>query len=265
MNLRLLGTVEVVDDDGVLVPIGAPMLRATLAALALRAGHVVPVGELMDQLWGGRPPATAGATLRNYIKRLRKVIPKDRIRTESGGYRLDVEPADVDVLRFRELRARARALAGSDPQAAARTLDAALALWRGTPFTDLGDGPLRSLEQPRLEDLYLATVEERFAIGLDLGEHHVLVDEIMVMSQVYYLRERLLHQLIVALYRCGRTAEALAAYRSARKRLVAELGIEPGMHLRKLEQAILRSDPELAGERSGWAGVPSRAPLQRAG
>ncbi|WP_308295371.1 AfsR/SARP family transcriptional regulator [Streptomyces sp. PSAA01] len=245
LQVRLLGTMEILDDRGSMVSIGAPMLRATLAALALRARHVVPSGELVDQLWGSCPPPTAGPTVRNYIKRLRRVLPGNRIRTEAGGYRLEVDRNEIDVERFRDLLLRSRRANPEDLAYAAETLDEALALWRGTPLTDISDSPLRSFEQTRLEELHLIAAEERFAIGLRLGEHAELLEEIIVMGQSHWARERLVHHWMTALYRCGRTADALNVYRSTRKRMVEELGIEPGAELRELEQAILRADPAL--------------------
>ncbi|OKI09466.1 hypothetical protein A6A06_01835 [Streptomyces sp. CB02923] len=245
VEIRLLGTVEVLGDDGGILPIQAPMLRTTLAALALRAGRVVPTEELADQLWGVKTPATARVTLRNHIKRLRKILPAGRIHTESGGYRLAAELYEIDVERFRRMLLLSRKLSREALREAADTLDEALVLWRGTPLTDLVDSPLRVFEQPRLEDIYLTAVEERFALGLDLGDHEKIVDEIMVMARGHYARERLTYQLMTALYRCGRTAEALAAFRATRERMVDELGIEPTAPLRELEQAILRSDPAL--------------------
>ncbi|WP_431047911.1 AfsR/SARP family transcriptional regulator [Streptomyces sp. P1-3] len=245
LEVRLLGTVEVLDDGGATVSIGAPLLRTTLAALALRARYIVPSSELTDQIWGSRPPVTAGATMRNYIKRLRQLLPSNRIHTESGGYRLVADRSEIDVERFRDMLQRSRELGRENLVEAAKTLDEALTLWRGTPLTDLCDCPLRSFGQTRLEELYLTAVEERFAIGLELGKHAEIVEDIMATGAIYCMRERLVHQLMTALYRCGRTVDALNVYRSTRERMVEELGIEPGVNLRKLEQAILKGDPAL--------------------
>ncbi|MDB1088698.1 BTAD domain-containing putative transcriptional regulator [Streptomyces sp. ACA25] len=246
MDIRLLGPLQVRVDDGSPVPVTAPMLRATLAALALRPGQVLSVDELSEQLWGTAPPPSARATLRNYVMRLRKVIGGDRLRTESGGYQLALDRAETDVGRFQRELARARELSRAAPGEAVALLDAAMSLWRGTPLADLSDCMLRTLEQPRLEELYLAAQEERFALKLRLGEDAAVVDELSAAARAHPLRERFTGQLMLALHRGGRTAEALNAYRETRRRLVDELGIEPGHELRELHQAVLRGDPRPA-------------------
>ncbi len=201
--------------------------------------------ELIDRLWGPTPPVTAAVTLRNYVRRLRKVLPTPLIQTESGGYRLTAGQEQVDVERFQELVQRSRTVRGHDLAEAARMLDKSLTLWRGTPLTGVGDCPMLEMERARLEDMYLTVLEERFELRLSLGEHHLIVDEIVAAARTNHVRERLIRQLMVALYRCGRIAEALAAYRVTRDRMIEELGIEPGVDLRNLQQAILRSDATL--------------------
>lgn len=245
MDIRLLGPLEVLADDGVALPVSAPMLRTTLAALALRTGQVVPVGELAEQLWGSQLPASARTTLRNYVMRLRKAVPGERIRTVAGGYQLYASKEETDLGRFRAILLRSRELTAKAPAEAAVMLDGAMGLWRGTPLSDLSDCPLRTVERPRLEELYLTALEERFELKLSLGEHAVIVEELAAAARAHHLRERLTRQLMLALYRCGRTAEALAAYREARARLIEALGIEPGTELRQLERSILRGDPRL--------------------
>ncbi|RKN10980.1 AfsR/SARP family transcriptional regulator [Streptomyces radicis] len=261
MDIRLLGPFEVVADDGSALPVSAPMLRTALAALALREGRVMPTGELAEALWGPEPPPTFRTTLRNYVMRLRKVIPGERILTHPGGYQLRAARDETDIGRFREALARARACAGSAPGEAAELLDGAVALWRGTPLGDLVDSPLRTAEQPRIEELYLTAVEERFELKLALGQHAAITEELAAAARAHRLRERLTGQLMLALYRSGRTAEALAVYREARALLVDELGIEPGAGLRSIEAAILRDDAGLVAPEP----APERAPGARPG
>ncbi|MFH8973389.1 BTAD domain-containing putative transcriptional regulator [Streptomyces sp. NPDC017890] len=245
MEIRLLGAVEVVDDDGTPWAVRAPRLRATLATLALSRGRVTTSTELIDQLWGATPPVTAAVTLRNYVRRLRKALPAPLIETKSGGYWLTGHQYAIDVEGFQELVRRSRAVRRHDPAEAARLLDQSLTLWRGTPLTGVGDCPMLDMERARLEDTRLTVAEEWYELRLRLGEHHEIVDDLMAAARTNYVRERLVGQLMVALHRCGRVAEALTAYRVTRDRMVEELGIEPGPELRDLEQAILRSDTEL--------------------
>ncbi|WP_165986715.1 BTAD domain-containing putative transcriptional regulator [Streptomyces sp. YIM 98790] len=256
MDIRLLGTLEVDTDDGTPALVPGPKLRAALAVLALRPGAMVTARDLCDRLWGQEPPASARATLRSHIMRLRKVLPPDRIRTTPGGYVLHADAAETDVGRFRSALGRARTLREDGPGEAVAELDAALALWRGTPLSDTGDCPLRSAEQPRLEDLRLSALESRFHALLSLGRHQEILDELAAEARAHHTRERLTEQLMLALYRSGRPAEALAAYRAARQRLVEELGIEPGQTLRELERRILCEDPALLREVSA---TPPRA------
>lgn len=168
--------------------------------------------------------------------------PREPLRTVPGGYQLQVREEETDQGRLRAALGRSRELAGHEPAGAAALLDGAVRLWRGTPLSDLPDCPLRTVERPRLTELYLTAVEERFELKLGLGEHGPVVDEIATMARAHPLRERLVRQLMLALYRTGRTAEALSVYREARQRLVEELGIEPGGELRELETLILRGD-----------------------
>ncbi|MBB1242341.1 AfsR/SARP family transcriptional regulator, partial [Streptomyces durbertensis] len=245
MEFRILGPLAVVDDHGDELPVTAPMLRTLLAALVLRPGRVAQVGELAELLWGRQRPANVRTTTRNYVMRLRRLLPEGRIRTQAGGYLLVADRDETDLGRFRALLLRSRELAATEPAEAAGLLTEGLALWRGTPLADLGDTPLRAVEQPRLEELHLTAAEEHFALALTLGRHEEIVDELGAAARRHRLRERLTRQLMLALYRCGRTADALAAYRTTRQELVNELGLEPGEETRTLEQAILRGDPAL--------------------
>ncbi|MBW1599963.1 AfsR/SARP family transcriptional regulator [Streptomyces sp. JJ38] len=246
MEFRVLGPVEAVDGEGRPLPVTAPMLRVLLAALTLRPNRPVPADELSEQLWGEQLPANVRTTLRNYVMRLRRALPDDLIRTVPAGYLLAVEPEHTDLGRFRALLLRARELAPTDQAQAAALLREALGLWRGAPLGDLPDVPLRTAQQPRLEELHLTAAEECYELELALGRHETLVDELSAAAHRHRLRERLTRLLMLALHRCGRTAEALAVYQEARRELVAELAIEPGAETRELEQAILRDDPALA-------------------
>ncbi|MGH3760415.1 BTAD domain-containing putative transcriptional regulator [Actinophytocola sp.] len=245
MDFRILGSVEVWH-DGALVPVTAPMQRAVLATLLVRAGETVAVESIVDQLWGPEPPHTAQVTIRNYVQRLRRVLPRPVLETVPPGYRLVVEPESVDATRFAGLVEQARAVASPDPVRAARLFDAALALWRGTPLADLGDVPMRLVHAPRLEEMYLGALEESFEVKLRLGWHARLVPELTELTGTYPLRERLCRQLMIALYRSRRSAEALGHYHRIRERLVEELGVEPGVELRRLQERILREDLTLS-------------------
>ncbi|WP_338316247.1 AfsR/SARP family transcriptional regulator, partial [Streptomyces bohaiensis] len=245
MRVRLLGPLEVHDAAGGTARVSAPMLRALLAALALRPGQVVSAAELLGQLWGEELPPSARTTLRNYVMRLRKALPEGWIRTDAGGYRLVLAEQDTDLGEFRTHVRRSRDLTAQDPAAALVLLDRALGLWRGTPLEDIGDCPLRDAEQPALEEMRLAAMEERFDVMTALGRHSEIIDELTAALHHHYLRERLARQLMLALHRSGRTADALVVYRTVRERLIDELGLEPGLELRQLEGAILRDDPQL--------------------
>ncbi|MDJ1133019.1 AfsR/SARP family transcriptional regulator [Streptomyces iconiensis] len=261
MEFRVLGPLEARGARGEQLPVSAPMLRALLAALVLRAGRVVPVEELTRQLWGEDHPLSVPRTLRNYVMRLRKAVGEERILTTAGGYQLEADWHETDLGRFHDLLRRSRRNT-VPPEEAAELLDQALALWRGTPLGGVGDCPLRTAELPRLEEMRLAAVEERFALRLGLGHHEALTEELVAAVRQHPLRERLVSHLMLALYRNRRTAEALAVYREARRTLVRELGIEPGRELRALERAILRGDRELETPTLPVSRVP--VPAQRA-
>ncbi|NJQ06316.1 AfsR/SARP family transcriptional regulator [Streptomyces lonarensis] len=262
MRVRLLGPLEVRDADGTTARVSAPMLRALLVALALRPGQVVPASELLGQLWGEELPQSARTTLRNYVMRLRKALPEGWIRTAAGGYQLVLDESETDLGVFRDRVHRSRALTATDPDAALELLEGALGLWRGTPMEDIGDCPLRDSEQPALEEMRLTAMEERFDLKTTLGRHREIIDELTAALHHHYLRERLARQLMLALHRSGRTPDALVVYRTVRERLIDELGLEPGLELRQLEESILRDDPGLrlpAEPRS--AARPARGPV----
>ncbi|MFG6299446.1 BTAD domain-containing putative transcriptional regulator (plasmid) [Streptomyces rochei] len=249
MEVRLLGPVEVISDDGSRLPLTASMPRTVLAALALRPGETVLADTVIDQIWGENAPRTARATLRSHVMRLRKILPEQRLHTGSGGYRLAVRPEETDLGRLRDLLRQARERTGEDPAGALAMLEQGSVLWRGSPLSGVADSPLLATEKPRLEELRLAAAEERFALCLSLGHHFTVLDEISEASAAFPLREGFAAQLMQALHAWGRTAEALAVYRQTRRRLIDELGIEPGAELRRVEKLIL------TGGGKGWEGT----------
>ena len=232
--------------DGAPIALGGQKRRALLAALLLEANQVVSRDRLIDALWGEDPPDTARNTIQVYISQLRKLLPEGALETAPPGYRLVIEPESVDLFEFVRLSEEGRtALAKGDAAAAADTLRAALALWRGPPLADLAWEPFAHAEILRLDELRLAALEDRIDADLALGRHGQLVGELERLVAEHPLRERPRAQLILALYRAGRQADALAVYQRARRTLVDELGIEPSESLRKLERAILAHDPSL--------------------
>jgi DNA-binding SARP family transcriptional activator len=244
LEVRLLGPIEVVR-AGTSIALGGPKPRALLAALALEPGRVVSVDRLVEALWPGEPPETAAHAVQVYVSQLRKALGPV-IATRPPGYELELAPDRVDVDRFTRLAQEGRAaLAGEDPVAAEGALREALALWRGPALADFLYEPFAQNEIARLEDLRTVALEERIAADLALGRHAELVSELEALVQAQPLRERPRAQLMLALYRSGRQADALAAYRAARETLVEELGIDPGPELRELEAAILRQDDSL--------------------
>jgi DNA-binding SARP family transcriptional activator len=245
LDFRILGPVEVWH-AGAPVRVTAPMQRAVLATLLVRPGETVSVDSIVDQLWGPQPPHTAHVTVRNYVQRLRRVLPEPVLDTVAPGYRLAIEPGQVDAHRFAALVEQARTVASPNPVRAAQLFDEALRLWRGTPLGDLGDVPMRLVHGPRLEELYLGALEESFEVRLRLGWHSRLIPEVTALTNAYPLRERLCRQLMIALYRGRRSAEALSHYQRIRARMVAELGVEPGPELRRLQESILREDLTLS-------------------
>jgi DNA-binding SARP family transcriptional activator/tetratricopeptide (TPR) repeat protein len=249
LEFSLLGPVLVRRGDEVLsVPAGKQ--RALLAALLLNDGRVVPVGELIDVLWGSAPPPSARASLHNYVKRLRKVLGDSGhrvVRTHPPGYLISVPPQALDVHRFEELTQKAGADArGGSWAASARRLREAVSLWRGPPLADVDSEVLSAREAPRLTEARLQAVEARVCADLQLGWTAEVIPELRSLAGVHPLREHIHALLMLALYRAGQQAEAHAVYRAAREALINELGVEPGEELRKLQQQILSSDPALA-------------------
>ena len=255
MEFRILGPLEVWD-EGSEVPLGGPKPRALLAVLLLHPNEVVPDDRLADELWGEDPPEGGTAALRVHVSRLRKALPQDVVSTRSPGYVIRVEPDQLDLHRFERLVDEGRGLLARGLAAnASERLRDALSLWRGPALADFTYERFAQAAIARLEEIKLAAVELRIDADLALGRHDELVGELEALVADQPLRERLRGDLMTALYRSGRQAEALEAYQDARRALVDELGIEPGPALHELQRAILRQDPSLDVEASASAGV----------
>ena len=247
MDFRILGPLEVIS-DGRSHSIGSGKQRALLAILLLRANEPVATDTLLELLWGERAPAASRKSLQAYVSRLRKALgaADRRIVTQPNGYMLRAAPGQLDLDRFETLAEQGRrALAANDPERAAGLLREALNVWRGPPLADLRFEDFAQPEIHRLEELRLAALEDRLDADLESGRHAELTAELEALVDEHPLRERLHRQRVVALYRAGRQAEALEAYRAARTRLIDELGVEPTPELQALEQAILTHDATL--------------------
>src|SRR5262245_8929230 len=240
MEFRILGPLEVREGDPIL-GLGGAKPRALLALLLLHANEVVSRDRLIDELWGASPPETAATALQVHVSQLRKTLGRDVILTQPPGYLIRVSDGELDLHRFEQLVAAARA---EELAEAARLLREGLALWRGAPLAELGD-TFAPAERARLAEQRLAALEQRIEAELALGRHGGLVPELEGLVREHSLRERLRGQLMLALYRCGRQADALEVYRSGRRLLDEELGLEPDDELQGLEKAILNHDPSL--------------------
>jgi DNA-binding SARP family transcriptional activator len=230
MEFRILGPLEVSEGGRKLDLAGKQ--RTLLAILLLNVNEAVSTDRLIEDLWDGHPPETATKALQVYVSQLRKLLGRDRVQTKAPGYLLQVEPDELDVARFQRLHEEGK-------------LEEALALWRGPPLSDFAQKRFAQTEIARLEELRLACVEERIDQELAEGSHAELVGELEALVADHPLREHLRAQLMLALYRSRRQAEALEAYQAARRALVDELGIEPSPELQELERRILRQDPTL--------------------
>jgi DNA-binding SARP family transcriptional activator/tetratricopeptide (TPR) repeat protein len=246
VEFKLLGSLEV-RDRGQALALGGVKQRALLAVLLLRANQVVSRDRLIDELWGEGSPPNAGHRLETVVSRLRQAVGLGQVLvTRAGGYVLMVDPDRVDAHRFEQLLDRGRAAnASGRPGEAAVVLGEALSLWRGEVLGDLAYLPFARFEAERLEELRLAAVEERVEARLALGEHRAVISELEGLTVAEPLRERPRGQLMLALYRSGRQADALEAYRCARAYLAEELGLEPGPELKALQARILAHAPEL--------------------
>jgi predicted ATPase/DNA-binding SARP family transcriptional activator len=263
MEFAILGPLEV-RRDGRVVAVGGPKPRALLAMLLMHANEPVSADRLASALWGDDAPTGATRTVQVHISRLRRALgDEDLVVTTAAGYRLRVRPDELDAERFERLVAEGRqALTDGHAADAGGRLREALALWRGPPLADLTYAPFARSEIARLEEQRLTAVELRTEADLAAGRHLELVAELQRLVAEYPTRERLHGQLMLALYRSGRQADALACYRQAREVLIEELGIEPGVELREFHQAVLAQDPTLLGPgRHGNAAMTAPLPM----
>ncbi|HET8811837.1 MAG TPA: BTAD domain-containing putative transcriptional regulator [Gaiella sp.] len=270
MELRILGPFQAFDDSGREVALPTGRERALLAALVLRRGEVVSVDSLVEALWGDTAPSTAVKAVQGYVSHLRRVLGSDgALITQAPGYALRVPAEAVDAHRFETLAAEAWRTLQDDAEAALATFARALAFWRGPALVEFAFADFAQREIRRLEELRLETVEGRFEAMLQLGRHGAVVAELETRVAEHPLRERLRGQLMLALYRSGRQAEALEVYRDVRRLMADELGLEPGGELQRLERAILAQDPSLdapvAHPRPKAASVPPAPAARRRG
>ncbi|MEU2929445.1 AfsR/SARP family transcriptional regulator [Streptomyces sp. NPDC007251] len=252
-EFRLLGPVAVHDratGTGI-VPSG-PKQRALLATLVIHAGERLPVDTLVEELWGDRPPANAPNALHTHVARLRRLLPApghEWISTLPTGYLLTLGHASTDVARFTRLSGQGRAAVPADPRYATELLRRALSLWQGPALQDCRQGPVCTAEADRLEEQRLSALEALYEASLNCGRYAEITSDLERLTADHPLHERFYDLLMVALYRCGRQAEALGVYERARRRLVTTLGIEPGPALRCRMEAILNHSPTLTAWR----------------
>jgi DNA-binding SARP family transcriptional activator len=265
VEFLILGPLEV-RDGGSAVALGGARQRALLAILLTRANQVVSRDQLVDELWGEDVPESAVNILQTYVSHLRKVLPPDVLLTQPPGYLVRLEPDRLDLRRFERLVEEASdSLDGGRADEAARVLREALSLWRGPALAEFAYERFAVAEIARLEELRIVAIERRIEADLALGRHVDVVGELEALVVQQPLRERLRGHLMLALYRSGRQAEALDAYRDARRVLVDELGIEPSPQLQDLERAILAQDPSLALEQAPRSSPPPGAPAPTSG
>lgn len=272
VEFGLLGPL-VVRIDGTSVPVQAAKQRVVLAALLLRAGRVVALDELAQAVWGTALPVSARVTVQNYVKRLRAALAdsqRTRITTQAGGYLIHADASELDVMRFEGLHESAGLAARQGKwDLAAACLREALALWRGQPLADVPSDLLLLQHGLRLGEMHTQALEARIDADLHIGGHREVINELRHLTSASPLRERPYGLLMLALYRDGRQAEALAIYQQARRTLVLELGVEPGPNLRVLHQRMLAADPGLAVPARPQANVsiaepdaePSQSPM----
>ncbi|MGH8983169.1 MAG: BTAD domain-containing putative transcriptional regulator [Acidimicrobiia bacterium] len=266
LRFALLGPLEV-DRSGTALDLGGPKQRAVLALLLIEHNRVVSLDRLVDQLWGGQPPARAAASLQAYVSNLRRTLEPERparararlLVSQAPGYALRVPPEAIDAVEFEAaVREGHELLVSAQPAAARETLAAALRRWRGPALADFLFEPFAQAEVARLEELRFAATEDRLAADLALGDHAAATADLERLVVERPLRERLWELLMLAMYRCGRQADALRAFQDARRLLVEELGIEPGPALGRLEAQVLEHDPDL-----DWEPPPERATTRR--
>jgi DNA-binding SARP family transcriptional activator len=266
LEFRVLGPLEV-RRNGEVIPIPAPKQRALLGVLLLHANEPVAQDELIDLLWGEDAPPSARASLQNQVHAIRRVLGADVVERQPGGYVVNVEPGRLDLERFEQLVAEARR---SEPRERAARLREALACWRGSALVEFPTEPFAQHEIGRLEEERLSAIEDRIDADLSLGLHAEVAGELEGLIERHPLRERLWAQLMLALYRSGRQADAVSTYRRAHRAFADELGIEPGSHLRDLQRAMLAQSPaldqpdyELAPTLERAAPLLAKAPAER--
>jgi len=259
MDVRVLGQFEVWGNDGRRLSIGGGKQAMLLALLVVRRNGVVSIDQLVAALWDGTPPPTATKNVQIYVSQLRKALGERTIVTAKNGYSLDLVSDAVDADRFDHLVERGRGdFADGDPEGAAAAFREALDLWRGPPLADFAYADFAQAEIARLEEARLVVVEERIEADLRLGRHAELVPELESLVREHPLRERLREQLMLALYRSGRQADALAVFRDTRRLLVDELGIEPSRRLQDIERRILAHDTRLDAPERGRRALSRR-------
>ncbi len=257
IDFRILGPLEA-HENGEPIALGGAKQRALLAMLLLHTGGAVSTDRLIDMLWGERPPPSALNSVYIYVSALRKVLGSERLVTRNGGYALEIDDDELDLRRFEALVSEARALlAAGETEGARERLAAALGLWRGPALPELAHTQDGQVETGRIEELRLAALEENIDAELELGHAGELVAELEALVRRHPLRERLRGQLMLALYRTGRQADALDVYRQGKRMLAEELGLDPDPALQELERAILNHDPALTQTRAP-AGPASR-------
>jgi DNA-binding SARP family transcriptional activator len=244
-QFRVLGPLEALA-DGTPIRLGGPRPRAVLAVLLLNPGQVISTSRLIDEVWADDPPETAANVVQGYVSQLRKGLGRETIETREPGYLLRMDRDSLDLHRFESLVSDGtELLERGQAEDAAVLLRESLALWRGPALADVADEGVLRQAAARLDELRLVALERRIEADLACGLHTELVGELEALTSEHALRERPRALQMLALYRCGRQADALAAYRIARATLVDQLGIEPGAQLRELERAILQHDPAL--------------------
>src|SRR5829696_10442536 len=245
----VLGPLTAGVDGGKRLDLGGRKQRELLAMLLVNLNRCIPSSRIADALWRGDPPAGADVTLRTHVSHLRRRLAtigaQDALVTRQAGYGLFLHADQLDATQFEQLLALGQeALTLGEPERAARSLDEALSLWRGSVLEELGPPEFASTEAARLEELRLVALDHRIDANLALGKHHAVIAELEHLIAAHPFRERLHCQLMLALYRSGRQADALAVSSALRRQLADELGVDPGPELRDLETAILRHDPE---------------------
>ena len=259
MKLGILGPLLVVGDDGGEIRVAAARQRMLLASLLVYANRMVPVDELVEIVWNGDPPVAASRTVRSYVMRLRQAVGSrvaSRIVTREPGYLCQVDEEELDWLRFEALcRKGDEAMQARTWRQASASLGGALALWRGAPLADIPSPILYRACAQQLGEARLHALQQRIEADLHLGRHEQLIAELRSLVEANPLHEHTHGQLMLALYRSGRVAEALETFRRVRRRLVDELGVEPGSHLQDLHQRILTNDPGLIEQPSPYLPV----------